>query len=137
MKAESLKAVRVPISSGADIMTARLEGRKLAERAGMNGSDPTVVATAISEVARNIVEYAREGEITMKIVHEGGRGGIQVVARDWGPGISDLERAMQDGYSTGKGLGLGLPGARRLMDSFEITSKVGKGTTITMTKWVR
>lgn len=137
MKDEFIGEVRIVISSGADIMTARQEGRRLAGDAGMNGSDLTVVATAISEVARNIVDYAKEGEIVLKIIQQGGKRGVHVVARDWGPGIFDLERAMQDGYSTGKGLGLGLPGSRRLMDDFEITSKVGRGTTIKMTKWVR
>lgn len=137
VKDEAKAEARIAITSGADIMTARQEGRKLAERAGMNGSDLTVVATAISEVARNIVEYAKEGEILLKIVQQGGRRGILVVASDSGPGIADLERAMQDGYSTGKGLGLGLPGSRRLMDDFEIMSKVGKGTIVKMTKWMR
>jgi serine/threonine-protein kinase RsbT len=118
-------------------MVARQEGRRLAEQAGMNGSDLTVVATAISEVARNIVEYAKHGEIALKIVQHSNRRGIQVIARDQGPGIADIDRAMQDGYSTGKGLGLGLPGSRRLMDEFEITSKPGKGTTVRMIKWLR
>jgi serine/threonine-protein kinase RsbT len=129
--------IRVPISSGADIMIARQEGRKLAEKAGMNGSDLTVIATAISEVARNIVDYARRGEILLRLVHQGARRGVQVEAQDQGPGIADIDRAMQDGYSTGKGLGLGLPGSRRLMDEFEIDSKPGKGTTIKMIKWLR
>ncbi len=137
LKIEVKEEIRVPISSGVDIMTARQEGRRLAGRAGLNGSDLTVVATAISEVARNIVSYAKEGEILLQVVHQGGRQGIYVEASDAGPGIPDIERAMQDGFSTGKGLGLGLPGSRRLMDSFEIISKVGRGTTVKMTKWLR
>ena len=128
---------RVTIVSGADIVTARLEGRQLAAEAGFNGSDLTVIATAISEVARNIVEYARNGEILLSIVHDGSKRGLRVVARDDGPGIPNIEQAMQDGFSTGRGLGLGLPGTRRLMDEFVIKSRVGEGTTVTATKWIR
>lgn len=129
--------IHVPISSDADIVIARQQGRALAERIGFTGSSLAVVATAISEVARNIVEYAKRGEIILRAVNQGGRQGLGVVARDQGPGIPDIGLAMQDGYSTAKGLGLGLPGARRLMDEFEIVSKVGRGTTVTMKKWVR
>lgn len=129
--------VRVPVSSGADIVTARLEGRQLAAKAGFNGSDLTVIATAISEVARNIVEYARKGEIVLDIVQDGNKTGLRVEARDDGPGIPNIELAMQDGYSTGRGLGLGLPGTRRLMDEFQIKSNVGQGTTVVATKWIR
>jgi serine/threonine-protein kinase RsbT len=128
--------ITVPVASGADIMVARLEGRKLAESIGMNGTDLTVVATAISEVARNIVEYAKSGRLTFRIVHQGGHQGIFVQAEDEGPGIKDMDLAMQDGYSTGRGLGLGLPGSRRLMDEFELISVPGKGTTVRMTKWL-
>jgi len=129
--------IHVPISSDADIVIARQQGRALAERIGFTGSNLAVVATAISEVARNIIEYAKRGEIVLKDVNQGGRQGLTVMARDQGPGIPDIALAMQDGYSTAKGLGLGLPGARRLMDEFEIISKVGRGTTVTMKKWVR
>jgi serine/threonine-protein kinase RsbT len=129
--------VRVPVGSGVDIVTARLEGRQLAAKAGFNGSDLTVIATAISEVARNIVEYARKGEIILRIVQDGTKKGLCVEARDDGPGIPNIELAMQDGYSTGRGLGLGLPGIRRLMDEFQIKSKVSEGTTIVATKWIR
>jgi len=129
--------VVVPIGSDADIVIARQKGRAMAERVGFSGSNLAVVATAISEVARNIVEYAKTGEIALKAVNQGGKHGLVVVARDEGPGIPDIALAMQDGYSTAKGLGLGLPGARRLMDEFEIVSRVGRGTTVTMKKWVR
>jgi serine/threonine-protein kinase RsbT len=129
--------VRVPVGSGVDIVTARLEGRQLAAKAGFNGSDLTVIATAISEVARNIVEYARKGEIILRIVQDGTKKGLCVEARDDGPGIPNIELAMQDGYSTGRGLGLGLPGIRRLMDEFQIKSKVSEGTTVVATKWIR
>jgi len=120
-----------------DIVTARLAGRELATEAGFKGSDLTLIATAISEVARNIVVYAGIGEIGLEVLHNANRRGLSVVARDQGPGIRDVERAMQDGFSTGGSLGLGLPGARRLMDEFEIESQVGQGTTITMRKWTR
>lgn len=128
---------RVPIARDADIVTARRLGREIATEAGFGGSDLTVIATAISEVARNIVVYAHQGEIVLSLVERAGRRGISVVARDQGPGIPDLELAMRDGYSTGKSLGLGLPGAKRLMDEFEIASEVGEGTTVTMRKWAR
>ncbi len=129
--------VRVPINSGADILTARLQGRQLASDAGFNNSDLTVIATAISEVARNIVQYARKGEIILGVVLDGNKRGLRVEARDDGPGIPNIELAMQDGYSTGGGLGLGLPGTRRLMDELQVDSKVGRGTTVVATKWIR
>jgi serine/threonine-protein kinase RsbT len=104
---------------------------------GFNGSDLTLVATAISEVARNIVDHAMEGVIRLASVNHGSKHGIQIVAEDKGPGISDVALAMQYGYSTRKGLGVGLPGAKWLMDEFDIDSRVGEGTTITMKKWRR
>ncbi len=130
-------AIRVPIKSDGDIVLARQYGRQLAAEMGLKGSDLTVLATAISEVARNIVVYASGGEIVLSSIREGGKSGIVVVAQDSGPGIPDVEMAMQDGYSTGNSLGMGLPGSKRLMDEFEIVSEVGSGTTITMKKWVR
>ena len=129
--------VHITIDSGADIVTARQEGRRLAAAAGVSGSDLTIIATAISELARNIVEYARDGEIILALVGDGDRKGFRVEARDGGPGIANIELAMQDGYSTGRGLGLGLPGTRRLMDEFRISSKVGVATTVTAIKWLR
>ncbi|MBI4493271.1 MAG: anti-sigma regulatory factor [Chloroflexi bacterium] len=128
---------RVPIASEADIVAARQQVRALAAQVGFSPTDLVLIATAISEVARNIVQYARRGEITLSPIEQSNRRGILIIARDEGPGIPDLELAMQDGYSTGGGLGLGLPGARRLMDEFAITSEVGKGTTVTMKKWAR
>lgn len=130
-------AVLIPIASDADIVTARQRARQLAVEAGLEGSDLTVVATAVSEIARNIITYADHGEMTLSIVHDRRHRGLLVVARDNGPGIADLGLAMQDTYSTGQSLGMGLPGSRRLMDDFEIASDVGAGTTVTMTKWVR
>jgi serine/threonine-protein kinase RsbT len=126
---------RVTINRDVDIVTARQIGRQMAAEAGFSGSDLTMIATAISEVARNIVEYAERGEVRLEMASKHGRKGIVVVASDDGPGNADIEQAMQDGFSTGRSLGLGLPGARRLMDEFEIVSEPGKGTTITMRKW--
>jgi len=117
------------------VVTARQQGRTVAARAGFTGTDLTVIATAISEVARNIVKFARRGQIVVRFVNEPGRQGVSIVARDSGPGIPDLPEALRDGYSTYQGLGLGLPGARRLMEEFAIVTEVGKGTTVSMTKW--
>ena len=133
----AVEETRIEIGADTDIVVARQQGRLLAERSGFRGSDLTVIATAISEVARNILEHAQRGEILLRSIEQAGRGGISVIARDAGPGIADIAMAMQDSYSTGRGLGLGLPGTRRLMDEFEIVSKVGKGTVVTMKKWRR
>ncbi|MEA2291022.1 MAG: serine/threonine-protein kinase RsbT [Solirubrobacteraceae bacterium] len=131
---------RIAIESDADVVTARQRARELAADLELSSTDQTLLATAISEVARNITHYAtgRRGEVTVSLVSEDdGRRGIRVVARDDGPGIADIERAMQDGYTTGGGLGLGLPGARRLVDDFSIDSAPGRGTTVTLVKWSR
>ncbi len=105
--------------------------------AGFSATEATVIATAISEIARNIVRFARRGEVTSTLLTEDGATGIMVVAQDTGPGIADIDLAFRDGYTTYGGLGLGLPGSRRLMDEFEVMSEVGKGTTVTMMKWHR
>jgi serine/threonine-protein kinase RsbT len=128
---------RVVIAADRDIVTARQEGRQLASTLDFSSSDLTVIAVAISEVARNILSYARTGEITLQVVEKNGRRGILVVAEDAGPGIEDIGLALEDGFSTSGSLGLGLPGARRLMDEFEIRSEVGKGTTVILRKWAR
>jgi len=127
----------VRIASETDIVTARQEGRALAAQIGFQGTDLTVVATAISELARNIVSYAGDGEVALSEVQSGGRRGIEVAAIDRGPGIANLTQAVLDGFSTGGGLGLGLPGTRRLMDDFDIQSKLGHGTTVTVRKWLK
>jgi serine/threonine-protein kinase RsbT len=127
----------VPIAHETDIVTARQKGRELAATSGLSATEQTLLATAISEVARNIVVYADHGEVVLAPIVQGGRRGVLVVARDDGPGIPDPDLAMRDGYSTSRSLGMGLPGARRLMDEFELSSVVGKGTTVTMKKWVR
>jgi RNA polymerase sigma factor (sigma-70 family) len=129
--------IRIPIQSDADVVTARRQGRELAAQAGFSATELTIIATAISEIARNIVMFAERGEVLISLVGENSRQGVTVVARDAGPGIPDLKQAVRDGYSGYGGMGLGLPGSRRLMDEFEITSEVDKGTTVTMTKWRR
>ena len=127
--------VRVSVSSDADVVAAREKGRELSAQLGFSSTDLTLIVTAISEVARNIVVYARQGEIVLRQVTDSTQRGIEVVAQDKGPGIPDVALAMRDAYSTGAGLGLGLPGAKRLMDEFEISSEVAKGTTVVMKKW--
>lgn len=127
--------VSISIASDADVVSARQRGRAMAAEIGCSSGSQTLIATAISEVARNILQYAKRGQIHLQVARKEGRRGIMVIAEDQGPGIPDISLALQDGYSTSGGLGLGLPGARRLMDEFEIVSEVGKGTTITMTKW--
>jgi len=128
--------VHVRIQNSADIVAARQQGRSLAAQVGFSHSNLTIIATAISEVARNIVEYAKEGEVIITLINDASKKGVEIVASDNGPGIADVSTVMRDGYSTGKGLGIGLPGARRLMDEFAIASAVGTGTIVTMKKWV-
>lgn len=128
---------RIAIESDADVVTARQRARELAADLELSSTDQTLLATAISEVARNITTYATRGEVLVSIVQDDNRRGIRVVARDQGPGIEDIDRALQDGYTTGGGLGLGLPGARRLVDDFSIDSAPGQGTTVTLVKWSR
>ena len=125
----------MPIRVDSDIVTARQLGRALASRVGFSSGEATLIATAISELSRNIVLYAMQGEIIVAAVENGVRRGVVVVARDEGPGISDVRRATAGGYSTSGGLGLGLAGVRRLMDEFDIVSDVGIGTTVTAKKW--
>ena len=127
----------VPIRADGDIVVARQKGRVLASRLGFSSSELTLIATAISELARNILQYAGMGEIVVTHVVDGPRPGLVIMARDKGPGITDLRKALQEGYSTSGGLGLGLPGVRRLMDEFEVASEMGQGTTVTAKKWTR
>lgn len=127
--------IRVHIDCDSDIVIARQKGREMATQLGFTSTDLTLIATAISELARNIVLYAQKGEILLSISDEGGRSGIAVTARDAGPGIVDIERALQEGFSTSRSFGLGLSGVRRLVDEFKIESQVGSGTTVTVRKW--
>jgi serine/threonine-protein kinase RsbT len=126
----------VPIESSDDIVAARQAGRELATRLTFSLTDVTMIATAISEVARNISNYAGRGEIRLGVTQRNGHRALMVQAVDQGPGIADTEQALEDGFSTSSGLGLGLPGSRRLMDDFELQSTVGGGTIVTMWKWV-
>jgi serine/threonine-protein kinase RsbT len=128
--------LQVPIEGEADIVLARQKGRELAADIGFSSTEQTIVALAISEIARNIVSYAERGEITFAKLNDGARRGLMVVARDQGPGIADIDLAMRDGYSTARSLGIGLPGAKRVMDEFEIESERDRGTTVTMKKWL-
>ena len=128
-------AARLAIATDGDIVLARQTGRDIACRMGCSPADATLIATAISEVARNIVSYAGSGEVHIEAVARNGRHAIEVTARDDGPGIANVDLAMEDGWSSGPGLGLGLPGARRLMDEFEIRSRAGAGTCVVMRKW--
>jgi anti-sigma regulatory factor (Ser/Thr protein kinase) len=127
--------IRVEIDADRDIVQARGEGRALAGRLGFSRTDATLIATAISEIGRNILHHAGTGEVSIAETAAGDLLGIEVVARDRGPGIADVERALSEGYASGNGLGLGLPGAKRLMDEFSIETEVGRGTTVTMRKW--
>jgi serine/threonine-protein kinase RsbT len=129
--------IRVEIRTDADVVTARQEARTMGTRLGFSSTDLTLLATAISEVARNITTYAGEGEVLLRVLDDDGRHGIEVLATDNGPGIEDVELAMQDGFTTGNGLGLGLPGTRRLVDDFNIVSAPGAGTTVRLVKWIR
>jgi len=127
--------VRVTIGADEDLVSARAEARALADHLGFSRTDATLIATAISEIARNIVVHVGTGEIVLRAIEDERRRGLAVIAHDAGPGIRDVQAALRDGYAGDSGLGLGLPGARRLMDEFEIVSEPGCGTTVTMTKW--
>ncbi len=131
------EGVRIPIGADGDLVAARAEGRALALQLGFSRTDATLIATAISEIARNIVVHVGDGEIELRPVYEDARYGLVVVARDRGPGIRDIDAALKHGHAGRGGLGLGLPGARRLMDEFDVTSDPDRGTTVTMTKWRR
>ena len=123
------------IRTDGDVVAARQIGRKIAEGIGFGRSDQALIATAISELTRNIVVYAGRGEVEIQEVRNGVSDGIRVQARDNGPGIDDLDAALTDGFSTGKSLGLGLPGTRRIVDDFDIQSRPGEGVIVTITKW--
>jgi serine/threonine-protein kinase RsbT len=127
--------VLVTIETDVDLVRARAEARAVAEQLGFSRMDGTLIATAVSELGRNIVVHVGTGEIVVRTARRDDRCGVIVIARDSGPGIQDVEAALRDGYATGNGLGLGPPGARRIMDEFEIESGNGSGTTVKATKW--
>jgi serine/threonine-protein kinase RsbT len=126
---------QIPIVREEDIVLARQEGRTLARGLGFGLVDQSRIATAISELARNIIRYADRGEVMMRVVDLSGRRGLEIVVTDEGPGIADIALALRDGYTTGGGLGMGLPGTKRLMDEFALESVMGQGTTVTVRKW--
>jgi serine/threonine-protein kinase RsbT len=131
----SEEEVRVPVSSATDVVRARDTGRAIATTLGFSTSDATLIATAVAELARNIVLYAGHGNMILRRIEQGPRPGISVVAVDNGPGIADVARAMREGFSTSGRLGLGLIGVKRIMDEFEVVSEVGAGTRVTIKKW--
>jgi serine/threonine-protein kinase RsbT len=126
---------RVPLHDGSDIVVARRCTRELASQQGLSAAQTEALATAVTEIAQNILVHAGTGEIHFAAGSNASTRGVVVIARDSGPGIADAERAMQDGFSTRGSLGFGLPGARRLVDEFELESTVGVGTTVTLRKW--
>ncbi|HEX2669033.1 MAG TPA: ATP-binding protein [Gammaproteobacteria bacterium] len=131
----------VAINVVADIVIARQHGRKLTLHTGCSSGESTLVATVISELARNVLLYAKGGEITVEKTRDAAQQiplhGIRIACRDKGPGIADIPRVLQGGYSTSGGLGLGMSGVRKIVDEFDIETGVGKGTTVTVTKWLR
>jgi serine/threonine-protein kinase RsbT len=135
MAAQAIKSDRLPIRTTEDIVIVRQHVRKLALEVGLSLVDQTKAVTAASEIARNTLIYGRGGWATVEIVERGGRRGLRAIFEDRGPGIADLDRALQDGFTTGNGLGLGLGGAKRLSNDFEIQSTPGEGTRVAMTRW--
>ncbi|WPP49774.1 anti-sigma regulatory factor [Catalinimonas niigatensis] len=133
----SLNKDIIKISTEQDMVLIRHRVRDYAQKIGMSVLDQTKLITACSELARNILVYAGNGKATIEVISERLQTGIKVVFEDKGPGIADIQKAMQDGFSTGKSLGLGLPGAKRLVNYFDIQSKVGHGTTVTIIRWKR
>lgn len=136
MMPEMADTYRLLIADEPDIVLARQRVRAVAAELGFSSTDQTLIATAVSELTRNILVYAKAGELLVRVVETIGRRGVEIVASDKGPGIADPAAAMRDGYSTGGGLGLGLPGTRRLVDDFELVTRENEGTTITVRKWV-
>lgn len=128
--------INVVVATVSDIVAARQQGRDLARRIGFSPSDATLIATAISELARNIVLYAKSGTVSLEATDDGAQAGVVITARDQGPGIPDVQRALIGGYTTSGGMGLGISGVRRIMDRMVVESEVGKGTTVTVKKWL-
>jgi serine/threonine-protein kinase RsbT len=140
MGTELSSPLRVAVAGEGDIIAARQTARELAKALGFRAIDQSRITTAVSELARNVVRYATDGrgEVTLRpLAAHGGGGGIEIVVRDEGPGIADVAQALQEGYTSGRGLGMGLPGARRLMDEMAIDSAPGRGTTVTIRKRLR
>ncbi|MEX0732395.1 MAG: anti-sigma regulatory factor [Aquisalimonadaceae bacterium] len=134
---QSATGIRVPIANGEAIVSARQQAREVANSIGMSTNEATMIATAVSELARNIIDYAGEGELIIDVATNGAQRGVLVIVCDQGPGIPNLDDAMLQGFSTSGGLGLGLPGVRRIMDEFDIQTSRNEGTTVMVTKWKR
>lgn len=131
----SLNKETIKISSEQDVVLFRQRLREYAQKISMSIVNQTKLITAASELVRNILAYAGKGQVTIEVISERMQTGIKLVFQDSGPGIADINKAMQDGFTTGKSLGLGLPGAKRLVNFFDIQSKVGHGTTVTIIRW--
>jgi serine/threonine-protein kinase RsbT len=129
------KTDSLPILSSTDIVLIRQEVRKWSGELGFSLVDQTKMITAASELARNSLDYGGGGVVLLEVVHDGGKRGLRLTFEDKGPGIPDIERALTDGFTSGKGMGLGLGGAKRLVNAFEIASRVGEGTRVTITRW--
>lgn len=127
----------ITIKTEGDIVIVRRTAREASAQVGFGVTDVTRIVTASSEMARNIFKYAGEGVMRWRRIEKDGRAGIEFQFEDQGPGIEDIHRALQEGYTTGEGMGMGLPGARRLVDELEINSVVGKGTTVILRRWLR
>jgi len=132
----NMNQIRIPVRNETGIAWSVMEARKVAVAIGFDETICQMIATAVSELANNIIKYADRGEILMDRINAGSRVGMEVIARDRGPGIEDIEKAMEDHYSSGNTLGLGLPGVKRMMDEIELTSEPGKETTVTIRKWL-
>jgi serine/threonine-protein kinase RsbT len=130
-----LRDEQLPIATEYDVVIARQTVRKWAAELGFNLVDQTKVLTAASELARNVLVHGGGGTARLEMLNDGPRRGLRLTFEDHGPGIPDIELALRDGYTTGTGLGLGLGGSKRLVSDFNITSTVGKGTRVTITKW--
>ena len=136
MKSSSHKEKKLNISGEADVAYAALDAKNYAKEIGFSNSDQYMISTAVSELARNILVYAKKGTIYLKTIEEKSKKGVEVVAEDSGPGIKDTEKALEDNFSTGGTMGVGLPGAKRLMDDFQIDSRHNQGTKIIIRKWI-
>lgn len=130
-----VKLTRLTLQSDVDVVAARREVSEWATEIGLTVLDRTKVVTAASEIARNTVLYGRGGVMSIEVMRDDMREGLRLTFEDHGPGIADIDRALEDGYSTGGGMGMGLPGARRLVNEFELTSTVGVGTCVTIVRW--
>ena len=125
------------ISQDADVIHAVFQSKEFSKEIGFQNTDQVMISTAVSELARNIIKYAKEGEVTLKIICQNLKKGIEILAIDKGPGIQDIDKALDENYSTGGTIGIGLPGTKRIMDDFHIESEPGKGTTIMARKWIK